>query len=556
MRCLLLLLLLVSTVRIDAQKYWGTLERGRYAVGFTIASGESGPGASGTRPRPIEIAVWYPSNDARGEAMTFGDYVRAAPDLRRRSGSIDDVIAALSAAITGDAAALPREQVQAILDELMFARRDAKATSKRFPVVLWSARYGTTAAQSVLSEYLASHGHVVVFARPTEAQERLPFELTTADEKLAELNAQVDDLRGALRFVRALPYADPERTAVVAWSYAGESATRLQLSDARVGGVIGLSTNLLANWVYQPQESLEPEVPYVSLTEKEDGPFRALAHGNFNTIEGMIPAVEGITRVQRWSRAGREMQAGYESVARAVKNALRACWKRRARFRTIELTAGDGVRVTADLHRAASRARCILAVHQSGSSRGEFRSIAPRLTALGYDVLAIDARWGRRDRWNDVRNETARRFGTIEIVDRGDTAAMKRIVATNDIAAASDWLEAQGCRSMILWGSSLHANAVLERAVANKAAAVVAFSPGEYDRDAPEKMRTIVRALAVPVFIAWGAGEEAVAQPVHDAIPASLRTAYLSRARHGSAILFEDAAAWRSLREFLKTLPR
>jgi hypothetical protein len=89
--------------------------------------------------------------------VTYGDYFSIAEDLRRRSGS-------LAIGITGDPAGIPSD-----------------------------------AAQAVLSEYLASHGYVVAAARPKAVEEKLPFELQTAGGKLEELDAQTDDLRGALR---------------------------------------------------------------------------------------------------------------------------------------------------------------------------------------------------------------------------------------------------------------------------------------------------------------------------------------------------------------------
>jgi dienelactone hydrolase len=551
MRYAALLFLLLATSVDAAPRYWGLLEPGPHDVGFRLIRGESAVGAAGYKPRPIEIAVWYPASRT-GSALTFGDYWRAAPDVR---GTVAE-------AITGDASGIDDAKAAAILATPMFARRDATPTDGTFPVVLWSARYGTTAAQSVMSEYLASHGYVVAFARPLEASAKLPFELKTPVEKLDELNAQVEDMRGALRAVRDLAGVDPTRTALLAWSYAGESATRLQWSDATVRGVIGLSTNLRTGWVYQSTDAMNAlssapqSVPFVHLTEKEGAEFRALAHGNFNALEGMIPAVEGIEKVQKWSRSGPEAKAGYEAIARRVRQTLNSFFvgARVSSPAPVELTSSDKVRVTAEAYRAKSPRGCILMVHQSGSSRGEFRTIAPELVKEGFTTLAIDGRWGRRDYWNAVWNETARRYGTIEVMDRKDTEAARKIESTNDIIAGANWLKVNGCRSIIVWGSSIHANAVMKLASTEPALlkAAVAFSPGDYrGRYAEGEMRAIAERIKVPTFIAIAADEEDIASPVYQGVAPERLTLYRSIGRHGSAILFEDPMAWRELKAFL-----
>ncbi len=48
-----------------------------------------------------------------------------------------------------------------------------------------------------------------------------------------------------------------------------------------------------------------------------------LAHGSFNALEGFIPSVVGITRVQRWSHSGAATKNGYEAVAVMLLRLLR-----------------------------------------------------------------------------------------------------------------------------------------------------------------------------------------------------------------------------------------
>ena len=570
MRNIILLLALAIAFDVEAgPRLWGSLQPGRHAVGFQVLAGESAPGSAGGKERALEIAVWYPAQRAEGGAvLTFGDYFRLAEDLRRRSApeGVDrgDLRRTLSVAISGDADAIAAEQLQSILDAPMAARRDAAPAGGPFPVVLWSARYGTAAAQAVLSEFLASRGFVVAAVRPTTEDEKLPFELASAEEKLEELDAQTDDLRGALRTLRALPHADDLRTALIAWSYAGESAWRLAQGDARIDVVIGLDTNVLANWVYQSAEALAAidaapvRAAFVSL-DRRTSALATLAHGNFNSVEGMIPGVFGIERVQRWSKGGAIARTGYETTCREVAARLDAAFARRrdAPFTSIEIPTAGKSTITADVYRAQSSGHCAALFHQSGSSRGEYRTIAPELVRMGYTVLAVDVRWGNRDRWNDVANETAGRHGTAAAWERGDREKVAEIRAreADDLDAAIDWLRANGCsKPIVVWGASIQANGVLELALRRPAevGAIVDVSPGEYKRDQPDFMKEKAARIRTPALVLWGRNEAEVSKQVFDALPAGGKSSYESSGRHGNAIFFEDPRAWARVRAFLR----
>lgn len=608
-----------ATVSGEEPRLWSTLDRGPFEVGLRMLRAESMMLLPSIPTREIEIAVWYPAAPTDARALTFGDYLRLSPDLVERSSTegaaIGDLHAALSVAISGSEGGVPRELAQAILASPMAARLDAEEVAGDFPLVLWSSRYGTTAAQSVLSEYLASHGYVVGFGRPAQERWRLPFETTGAAERAAEIAAQVLDLRGGLRALRAMAAVDSERAAVLAWSYSGEAATRLQRTDRRIDLVIGLDTNTLSgSWPYQGVEALAAlgagplEVPHAMLgsATKADGTalepppawqslpansaFIAIpgtAHGTFNVVEGLIPAAWGIGTVQPWAKAGPEGEAAYVGVAQAVRALLdhhllgaslssarlESLLPRGSRVelrerdggtpvapQTLDIPSGEGVALTADLYSAGASPRaCVALFHQSGSSRGEYRGIAPWLAGRGFTALAVDLRMGGQDRWNDVPNESTRRSGANEARERGDEETVRRLRAEigSDLRAVIDWLARQpGCAGRVVpWGSSFSANEVLAAAaVAEDVLGVVAFSPGEYDPSDPEKARRLASKLLVPAFIAWGRDEAELSAPIAQAVRSRTVTYPSLLGFHGSSILYDDAAAWPPLAEFLDSL--
>jgi dienelactone hydrolase len=601
-----LTLALGAALALAGASPFADLAPGSHPVGFRRLGAASAlpPWIDG--PRPIEIVLWYPATRATdARPLTLGRYLDLSPDLVRRSlppgSSADDRAALLSTAMTGASDAIPRDQAESLLAEPMLAREDAPAATGRFPIVLWTARYGTTAAQAPLSEWLASHGYVIAFARATEAQEKLPFELKDPAEKLLELDRQIADLRGALRALRELPHAQTEAATILAWSYAGETASRVAFGDPGVRNVIGLSTNTLADWVYQPEKAPERLAAPLLLARHwivreeygRDGSPRVkpaiwdrlapgsafvrvpgMAHGSFNALEGYLPSVLGLTRAQPWSRVGPEARVGYVAVARLILAVLRGDEalpkglrvERRTgapiapiAARPTTLQADDGVTVTSDVYTPVSaRVGCVLLMHQSGGSRGEYRVIGPQLAAHGWLALAADLRFGRQDRSTGIPNETGQRVGTPAILDRNDAEARRALVRASraDVEASLAHLTAAGCRDVVLWGSSATTIQALQRAKDDpRIRAAILFSPGEYLRDDPEAMRTIARQLRRPILVVHGREEAELALPVAEAIPAALRTVHASDlGAHGSAILVEDGGAWKPVRDFLDGL--
>jgi dienelactone hydrolase len=590
-------------------RFWGHLHAGRFAVGFRVV-----PLCADT-----ELHVWYPAVTDAQAPLSMADYLRLSRDLRGAVDGLETDEAALretlATTITGEPGALSEPQLFEILHSPFAAVRDAQPVPGEFPLVFWTHRYATTAEQSVLNEYLASYGFVVVYAA-TELPPSLPFEFTTPTEKAAELERQVLRLRSALSRARAMSNVQPQGIALMAWDYAGESAFALQQSEPKVKAVISLASNVVENWVYQSDPAtVRPQlvdVPYIVIDGGNKQPPRAMAfarsrtffvhiegmsHGSFNVLEGMVPSVMGIQRVPKWSKVGPDQELGYEVAAQYVLRTLEhylygvttldspfRLWApdairegfveiteegtapqipRQPEFESVQFTSSGTLPVTADLYTTGNpQAPTIVLAHQSASSRGEYRQIAPHLVQLGFNALAVDTRWGNRDFWNGVVNETAKRYGTPAIIESHDVTQMRALQAASadDIRQAIRWLSANGYSGQkLLWGSSISANLVLKLAAQNpnEEVAVLSFSPGEYHPDNPRELRSTIGALRIPVLIASGIDEEASAKQIFDALPPGDKQYYRAvRGRHGSSILLDDPANWSGIEPFLKRFAR
>ncbi|MBN1187746.1 MAG: dienelactone hydrolase family protein [Bacteroidales bacterium] len=138
----------------------------------------------------------------------------------------------------------------------------------------------------------------------------------------------------------------------------------------------------------------------------------------------------------------------------------------------IKFQSKDSITITADCYKVEESAPYILLFHQAGSSRGEYKEIAGKLTNLGYNCLAVDLRSGNE--MNFVTNETA-------ACAREKNLPAGYLDAEKDMNAAIDYAYEKSGQEVILFGSSYSASLSLKIAnETSKVKAVVAFSPGEY----------------------------------------------------------------------------
>ncbi|NNF12271.1 MAG: alpha/beta fold hydrolase [Gemmatimonadetes bacterium] len=225
-------------------------------------------------------------------------------------------------------------------------------------------------------------------------------------------------------------------------------------------------------------------------------------------------------------------------------------------LQTVVFPSSDGLAITADFYAGAStHAASVVLFHQSASSRGEFRHVAPRLQRLGYNVLAVDLRWGEEH--DGIANETAQRAGTPAVMDRvesGDESPWPVIDRSyEDMVAALRWLDAQGrSGERVAVGSSFSAMLVYRLAAEEDLAGVAAFSPGEYDENRPRWTRDHAGLIKVPVLSVAAPDEADLVQPVATAVESAGSLFYQAPAgRHGASILEEDEGNLQMLVSFL-----
>ena len=221
---------------------------------------------------------------------------------------------------------------------------------------------------------------------------------------------------------------------------------------------------------------------------------------------------------------------------------------------TTAFSAADGGKVFGDVYRPEGPAKAtILLFHQAGSNRAEYAPIAPKLTALGYNVLAIDQRAGG-DLWGKTNETAADHSGNASYAD-----------ALWDLEGALTYAtQTWPGKPAIVWGSSYSASLVFFLAARHPSEiiGVLSFSPGEYFRG--QSVRKQAAGVHCPVFVtsAPSAEEVAAARELYDAVPAAGKVDFVpAHGVHGSATLRTDAnpagaaEIWSAVDRFLSALP-
>lgn len=217
-------------------------------------------------------------------------------------------------------------------------------------------------------------------------------------------------------------------------------------------------------------------------------------------------------------------------------------------YKEIQFQAGT-LMATADYYGTDKRdVPVVLLFHQAGSSRGEYRGIAPQVQGMGFHCLAVDQRAGDKDPWAKLDNKTA-------ALAKEKQLPTGYLDAYLDLEGALRWADREGYKSIVVWGSSYSAALVFKLAAehGDKLAAVLSYSPGEYIKD--ESVAGWAGKLKdIPCFIACGASanEQESARQIYEAATSKQRTFYVAKkGRHGSSILMDDAANWDSVQKFL-----
>ena len=209
--------------------FWAGLEPGDFDVGYEHAAlrdyarpfrvqGED-------RARPIELSIWYPAR-AREDAEPL-------PYRRYVEGSERE---ALVLRLGASGHSLSETDLERIISTPTGAFENASHMPGPFPLLVFGT--GLTAPaylNTVLAEYLASHGFVVVAIPSIPAREDV-----RPDFDALAVETQLRDMEFVIHWMHDYPETDIERLGLVAWGFGGVAQALLQMKNADVGAVVSL----------------------------------------------------------------------------------------------------------------------------------------------------------------------------------------------------------------------------------------------------------------------------------------------------------------------------
>lgn len=227
--------LLLATLLLAVPASRGELDPGSFRAGFERIEGldYSRPYRThapdpAARARPIRMSVWYPARpepSSNEVAVTFGAYV----------GEEDDQ-PSLAARFRSYGFRFSPSEIEAILSEPTAAFERAPRAIGPFPVLLFgTALTGPSYLNTVMCEYLATHGYVVV------ALASLPLrEGEEADFNALAVDAQLRDMEFVLQTLHDYPEAEIGQLGLVSWSFGGVAQALLSMKNPDVRAVVSL----------------------------------------------------------------------------------------------------------------------------------------------------------------------------------------------------------------------------------------------------------------------------------------------------------------------------
>jgi hypothetical protein len=302
---------------------------GKYAVGLSQKK------VSYNDSVEVLITTWQPViNSLETEKLSIRDCIAIElPGIVKADSIANDLISGSNYKINADS-------LTGFLNAKTTTFKQAQPVNKKFPVLAWAYRHGTSHYQFAICEYLASHGYIVFNASRANPSLPLPWEVDIKD-RMNLLQLHMNDMNPMFDFIKSHPQADTSKIALLSWSYGASSAVFTQQSHPEIDVVLGFSSINFRNdfFTHQHFESLlRPEKlirPYILFCESvsrlgrvfNDSVFHPahknisrlyrfpkMLHGNFNYLEGHVLGKLNLPLGHPWSKPGLDAVVGYETV--------------------------------------------------------------------------------------------------------------------------------------------------------------------------------------------------------------------------------------------------
>ncbi len=261
---------LLNQAVAQTKTFYPLLEKGKYDVGyktsidfdFSRTYNLRFPDDTSSRrhdPRPIITNIWYPATPTKNaKSMLYGDYIKiqnANTELKTFIKRVEDYNSKNSSFYMFYKKDLDEDM------KMKFARqmnipihvfKDATPANGKFPLVIYHAGLGGTLNDNtVLCEYLASHGFVVVTGA-----------FQANDYREIDLNWDLERSRKDLDFmmnkIKVHPFIDFSKVAAIGHSYGAQAVLAYRTEDfSPVSWLIIIDTTMDYSFTAEP-DGFEP----------------------------------------------------------------------------------------------------------------------------------------------------------------------------------------------------------------------------------------------------------------------------------------------------------
>lgn len=237
--------LIMSYTSLNAQKtlLYPSHEKGMFDVGYkTIIDFDYSrtydlnyPNITSSKkydPRPIIINIWYPANiTKKDKSMLYAEYIKIPTQdaaLKTFIGRIEDYNERNSILYMFNADSINKEQKELFrkhLQQPISVYKNASPQNNKFPLVIYHAGLGGTLNDNtILCEYLASHGFVVI----SSAFQSNDYKYVDLDWDLERSTKDIDFMLNA---IKNFNFIDFSKIAAIGQSYGAQAILGYKTED-------------------------------------------------------------------------------------------------------------------------------------------------------------------------------------------------------------------------------------------------------------------------------------------------------------------------------------
>ncbi len=189
--------------------------------------------------RPIQVCVWYPSKTVGNSPMEYSGYFFL---MAHETGKID-LSKTVKDSLLDNFLETEQVDMKILEKELrinMRAIEDAAPNiTQKFPVLIYGPSWSSSAYENaLLSEFLASHGYVVI-SSPSVGPEKRDMPISRIG-----VETQARDMEFLFSILDTLPNTDADRVAIGGFSLGGLSNVLMMARNSSVDAWIGIDPSV------------------------------------------------------------------------------------------------------------------------------------------------------------------------------------------------------------------------------------------------------------------------------------------------------------------------